>query len=84
MVKVNGGNIMLFSLLAGLIVGAVATKIMGADSNWILNIILGMAGSFVGRFLFGLIGFNAVSGFAGFIVSVIGACICISIARKIN
>lgn len=75
---------MIWSIIAGLVVGAVATKIMGADSNWILNIILGMAGSFVGRFLFGLIGFNAVSGLAGFIVSVIGACICISVARKIN
>ena len=31
---------MLFSLLAGLVVGAIATKIMGADSNWILNIVL--------------------------------------------
>ena len=75
---------MLWSIIAGLIVGAIATKIMGADSNWVLNIILGMAGGFVGRFLFGLIGFNAVSGLAGLIVSVIGACICIAIARKIN
>jgi uncharacterized membrane protein YeaQ/YmgE (transglycosylase-associated protein family) len=84
MVKVNGGNNMIFSIIAGLVVGAIATKIMGADSNWILNIILGMAGSFVGRLIFGFIGFNAVSGLAGLIVSVIGACVCIAIARKIN
>lgn len=75
---------MIFSIIAGLVVGAIATKIMGADSNWILNIILGMAGSFVGRLIFGFIGFNAVSGLAGLIVSVIGACVCIAIARKIN
>ena len=75
---------MIFSIIAGLVVGAIATKIMGADSNWILNIILGMAGSFVGRLIFGFIGFNAGSGLAGFIVSVIGACVCIAIARKIN
>ena len=84
MVKVNGGNIMIGAILVGLIVGAIATKIMGAQSNWVLNIILGMAGSFVGRLIFGFIGFNAVSGLAGLIVSVIGACVCIAIARKIN
>ena len=28
---------MIFSIIAGLVVGAIATKIMGADSNWILN-----------------------------------------------
>ncbi|MBQ6929347.1 MAG: GlsB/YeaQ/YmgE family stress response membrane protein [Oscillospiraceae bacterium] len=75
---------MIGAILVGLIVGAIATKIMGAQSNWVLNIILGMAGSFVGRFIFGIIGFHAVSGLAGLIVSVIGACICIAIARKIN
>ena len=75
---------MIGSIIAGLIVGAIATKIMGADSNWVLNIILGMAGSFVGRLRFGFIGFHAVSGLAGLIVSVIGACVCIAIARKIN
>ena len=75
---------MIGAILVGLIVGAIATKIMGAQSNWVLNIILGMAGSFVGRFIFGIIGFHVVSGLAGLIVSVIGACICIAIARKIN
>lgn len=75
---------MIGAIIIGAIVGFIATKIMGAESNWILNIILGMAGSFVGRFIFGIIGFHAVSGLAGLIVSVIGACVCIAIARKIN
>ncbi|MBR2503842.1 MAG: GlsB/YeaQ/YmgE family stress response membrane protein, partial [Oscillospiraceae bacterium] len=44
---------------------------------------VGILGSFVGSFLFGLIGFHT-TGIASFIVSVIGACICIALARKIN
>ena len=75
---------MIGTIIVGLIVGAIATKIMGADTNWILNIILGLAGSFVGRLLFGFIGFHYVTGFASLFVSVIGACICIAIARKIS
>ena len=56
---------------------------MGSELNWIMNIVIGVVGSFVGSFLFGLIGFHAV-GIANIIVSVIGACICIAVARKIK
>ena len=74
---------MIWSIIAGAIVGFIAGKIMGSELNWIMNIVIGVVGSFVGSFLFGLIGFHAV-GIANIIVSVIGACICIAVARKIK
>lgn len=73
---------MIGSIIIGAITGALAGKIMRSHHGFILNIIIGMVGSSVGHFLFGLIGFSA-HGLAGFIVDVIGACVVISIARKI-
>lgn len=74
---------MIWSIIAGAIVGFIAGKIMDSNLSWIMNIIVGIVGSFVGSFLFGLIGFHT-TGIANFIVSVIGACICIAVARKIR
>ncbi len=74
---------MIWAIIVGAFVGFLAGKIMGSELNWIMNIIIGIGGSFVGSFLFGLIGFHA-SGIANIIVSVIGACICITVARKIK
>ncbi len=74
---------MIFSIIAGAIVGYIAGKIMDTHLGLVMNILVGILGSFVGSFLFGLIGFHT-TGFASFIVSVIGACICISLARKIK
>ena len=74
---------MLWSIIAGAIVGGIAGRIMNSDLSFIMCILVGVAGSFVGSFLFGLIGFHT-TGLANFIVSIIGACICISIARKVS
>lgn len=74
---------MLWSIIAGAIVGCIAGKIMDSELGLVMCIIVGVVGSFVGSFLFGLIGFHT-TGIANFIVSVIGACICISVARKIR
>ena len=74
---------MIWSIIAGAIVGSIAGRIMNSDLSFILCILVGVAGSFVGSFLFGLIGFHT-TGLANFIVSIIGACICISIARKVS
>jgi uncharacterized membrane protein YeaQ/YmgE (transglycosylase-associated protein family) len=41
-------------------------------------------GSFVGEFLFGLLGIHASGSFSSFAISVIGACICIWIGQKIS
>ena len=45
--------------------------------------VIGMAGASLGHFLFGLVGFTA-HGLAGFLVEVTGACLVISLARKIG
>ena len=74
---------MLWSIITGAIVGCIAGKIMDSDLSFVMSIIVGIVGSFVGSFLFGLIGFHT-TGLANFIVSVIGACICIAAARKIR
>ena len=68
----------LFSLIFSLVVGA------GSDTSSALhNIILGMLGGIVGSVLLGLIGLRAFGFVGDFVVSVLGACVCIWIARKI-
>lgn len=76
------------SLLTGVLVGAlagyIAGRFMGSETSFGRNVILGVLGSFVGEFLFGLIGIHATGTFSSFVISIIGACICIWVGRKIN
>ena len=46
--------------------------------------LVGVLGSFVGEFLFGLLGIHASGSFSSFAISVVGACICIWIGQKIS
>lgn len=65
-----GGVIgLLMVAVIGLVIGAVAKLLMpGPDpGGWFVTILLGIAGSWVGRFLLGLVGLQ------GQIVSIIGA-----------
>ena len=52
----------LYTILIGAVIGALARLIKpGADPmGWILTILLGIAGSWVGNFLFGLVGLHGV------------------------
>jgi uncharacterized membrane protein YeaQ/YmgE (transglycosylase-associated protein family) len=70
-------------LLFGLIVGAIAKFLMpGRDpGGWIVTILLGIAGSFVGGFLASMLGHNEQS--AGWIGSIIGAIVLLFIYRLI-
>ena len=70
----------IFSLLIGALAGYIAGRIMGSETSTVRNIVLG---SFVGEFLFGLLGIHASGSFSSFAISVIGACICIWIGRKL-
>jgi uncharacterized membrane protein YeaQ/YmgE (transglycosylase-associated protein family) len=56
---------------------------MGEKSGTLKNMILGVLGSMVGHFLFKLIGFTATGFIGSIIVSVVGACICIWLGRKL-
>ena len=77
---------MLASLFVGVLVGALAGylagRFMGTETSLGRNILMGVLGSFVGEFLFGLLGIHASGSFSSFAISVIGACICIWIGRR--
>ena len=63
--------------------GFLASKLMkgGKPQGMLGNILLGMAGGFVGSLLFGLIGLHS-SGIGNILVSTVGACIVIWLVRK--
>ena len=78
----------LASLFVGVLVGALAGylagRFMGTETSLGRNILMGVLGSFVGEFLFGLLGIHASGSFSSFAISVVGACICIWIVQKIS
>ncbi|MBQ6660186.1 MAG: GlsB/YeaQ/YmgE family stress response membrane protein [Lachnospiraceae bacterium] len=62
--------------------GFLAGCFMGGGKNGLLvNIILGLVGGFVGRFVFGLIGFSATNLIGEIISGVVGTCILIAVGR---
>ena len=73
----------LWTILIGFIVGAVAKFIMPGPNGggFVMTTVLGIAGSFVGSFVFGLLGFG---GSVGFIGSVIGAILILWLVRTLN
>ena len=75
------------SLIAGGLVGAlagyVAGRFMGTETSRGRNILMGILCSFVGEFVFGLFDIYATGSITSFIISVIGACICIWIGQKL-
>ena len=74
---------LLYTLLIGLVIGAVAKFLMpGRDpGGCIITILLGIAGSFVASFLGQQMGWYAPGEPAGFIFSVVGAMILLLIYR---
>jgi uncharacterized membrane protein YeaQ/YmgE (transglycosylase-associated protein family) len=72
---------LLWTILIGLIVGALAKLIMpGKDPGGIIvTIILGIAGSFLGTWIGRLLGFYREGQGAGFIMSLIGALLLLAI-----
>lgn len=76
---------LLYTLLIGLVIGAVAKFLMpGRDpGGCIITILLGIAGSFVASYLGQAMGWYASGQPAGFIFSVIGAMILLLIYRML-
>ena len=77
-------TILLIVALLCVLVGCLAGRFMGTETSLGRNILMGVLGSFVGEFLFGLLGIHASGSFSSFAISVIGACICIWIGQKIS
>ena len=74
---------MIGALIMGALVGWIAGKLMDAKGGLLRNIVTGVIGSFVGSFVFGIVGFHAYGFIANLIVSVAGACIFIWLGRKL-
>jgi uncharacterized membrane protein YeaQ/YmgE (transglycosylase-associated protein family) len=72
-------------VVLGLIAGAIAKLLMpGRDpGGFIMTIVLGIAGSLVGGYLFNLIGIGDGETWAGLIGSIIGAVILLAIYRAV-
>lgn len=73
----------IYTIIIGLIVGAIAKFLMsGKDpGGWIITILLGLAGSFIGSFLGQTLGLYEQGEPAGFIGSIVGAMILLAIYR---
>ena len=71
------------TLVVGLIVGAIAKFLMPGNDpgGWIMTILLGIAGSFVGTFIAGALG---MAGPAGWIGSVLGAMLLLFVYRLVK
>ena len=73
---------LIITLAIGALCGFLAGCFMGGSKKSLLvYIILGLAGGWVGRFVFGLIGFNANNLIGEIISGVIGTCILIAVGR---
>jgi uncharacterized membrane protein YeaQ/YmgE (transglycosylase-associated protein family) len=74
-------------IIVGLIAGALAKLIMPGDDpgGFIVTIILGIVGAFVGGFVFNLLGGSGVTGFNiwSLIVATVGAIILLAIYRTV-
>lgn len=78
---------LLASLVIGVLVGAlagyIAGRFMGTETSFTRNAVLGVLGSFVGEFLFGMVGIHATGSFSSFVISILGACVCIWVDNKL-
>ena len=73
------------AIIIGLIVGAIAKFLMpGKDpGGWIITILIGLAGSFIGTYLGQAVGLYRAGEPAGFIGSIVGAMILLLIYRLV-
>ncbi|MBO7711485.1 MAG: GlsB/YeaQ/YmgE family stress response membrane protein [Lachnospiraceae bacterium] len=71
------------NLLIGALAGWIAGRVMvGTDGTITRNIILGLCGGVIGSIVLGLLGIHGSGVIGTLIVSVVGACILIWLARK--
>ena len=76
---------LIWTILIGLIAGWLAGKVMkGRGFGVPMDILLGIVGGMVGRFLFGLVGLAAFGLTGSIVVSFVGAVVLIWIARQLK
>lgn len=76
---------LLYTLLIGLVVGVIAKFLMPGNDpgGWVITILLGVAGAFVGTFLGRSLGLYTDGQAAGWIASVVGAMLLLLLYRII-
>jgi uncharacterized membrane protein YeaQ/YmgE (transglycosylase-associated protein family) len=75
---------LIWTLICGSVIGWLAGVLMHQPGTTLRNIVVGIVGSALGRFLFSLIGFTATAGLADIIVSIIGACVLLALVNWIS
>lgn len=76
-------NILLF-LLIGLAAGFIAEKVTGAPMGLLANLILGIAGAFIGGFLLGPLGLAARGLVGSFMTATVGALVLLLIVGLVQ
>jgi len=73
-------------IVVGLIAGALASRLVrGRGMGCLMDVVIGVAGAFVGAFLASLVGFNGDIGFGGeIIVAFIGAVLLLALLRVVS
>jgi uncharacterized membrane protein YeaQ/YmgE (transglycosylase-associated protein family) len=89
LMDLGGGVGIIGTLLIGGLAGWIAENIMRANHGLLTNIVVGVLGAFLGGFLANALGLRLGEIFQGWfwgnlIVSIIGACILISLYRMIK
>jgi len=76
---------LIWSILIGILCGWLAGKIMrGKGYGVLIDLLLGIGGSVLGYFVFGLLGLSASGLIGRIVVSTAGAVLLIFIARKLS
>ena len=76
---------LIWAVIIGLIAGWLAGKVMkGRGYGVLIDILLGMVGGVIGRFVFGLLGLGAWNLIGSIIVSFVGAVILIWLVRQLK
>ena len=71
-------------LILGVLAGFIAEKITSSDHGLLMNLVVGIAGSFIGGFIAKTLGFN-YAGFVGhLIVASAGAVLLLFVLRKLR
>jgi uncharacterized membrane protein YeaQ/YmgE (transglycosylase-associated protein family) len=85
-----GGGVGFFgTLLIGAIAGWIAEKVMKANHGLLMNIVIGIVGSYIGAFLAEILGIEMGEIFQGWfwgnlIVAAIGAIVLLFVLRKVR
>lgn len=72
------------AIIVGLLAGWIAEKVMKRDHGLLTNLIVGIVGAIIGKFLLGLVGVAYSGFFASLIAAVIGALILLLILGAIK